>query len=101
MFQYLPLPTMEENLDSARNMSPCIVMKDDGICCQQVSSLCPECWMKMITLVQHSRESDDTCWQQTPSFFITIQGLILLMLSRISFATGDLRYWSIRHTHPI
>ena len=23
-------------------------MKDDGICCQQVLSLSPECWMKMI-----------------------------------------------------
>ena len=35
--------------DNVGSMSPCIVMKDDGIRCQQVLSLSPECWTKMIT----------------------------------------------------
>jgi hypothetical protein len=52
-------------------------------------------WIKIeviscvIIFVQHSGESDDTCWQRTPSSFMTMQGLILLTLSRISFAAGD------------
>jgi hypothetical protein len=33
---------------------------------------------------------------QYPSSFLTMQGLILLTLSRISFAAGDGRYWNIR-----
>jgi hypothetical protein len=32
---------------------------------------------------------------QYASSFITMQGLILLTLSRISFGTGDGRYWNI------
>jgi hypothetical protein len=40
---------LHEILDSVSSMSPCIVMKDDGVHCQQVSSLFPECWTKMIT----------------------------------------------------
>jgi hypothetical protein len=35
-------------LDSVSSMSPCIVMKDDGVHCQQVSSLSSEYWTKMI-----------------------------------------------------
>jgi hypothetical protein len=38
----------KEILDIVSSMSPCIVMKDDGVRCQQVSSLSPECWTKMI-----------------------------------------------------
>jgi hypothetical protein len=38
---------------------------------------------------------------QYPSSFMTMQGLILLTLSRTSFAAGDGRYRDIRHTHPI
>jgi hypothetical protein len=49
MLQYLPLPAAKEILDSVSSMSPCIVMKDDRVRCQQVSSLSPECWTKMIT----------------------------------------------------
>jgi hypothetical protein len=36
-----------------------------------------------------------------PSSFITMQGLILLTLSRTTFASADRRYWNIRHTHQI
>ena len=49
MFQYLPSPAAKEIRDNVGSMSPCIVMKDDGIRCQQVLSLSPECWTKMIT----------------------------------------------------
>jgi hypothetical protein len=45
----LSSPAAKEILDSVSSMSPCIVMKDDGVRCQQVSSLSPECWTKMIT----------------------------------------------------
>jgi hypothetical protein len=38
MFQYLPLPAVKEILESISNMSLCIVMKDDGVCWQQVLS---------------------------------------------------------------
>jgi hypothetical protein len=55
----------------------------------------------VIIFVQQSGESDGTYWQRTPSSFMTIRGLILLTLSRISFAAGDGRYWDIRHTRPI
>jgi hypothetical protein len=36
-----------------------------------------------------------------PSSFMKMQGMILLTLSRISFAGGNGRYWNISHTHPI
>ena len=55
----------------------------------------------VIIFVQHSGESDSTCWQRVPSSFMTMLGLILPTLSRISFAAGDGRYWNNRHTHPI
>jgi hypothetical protein len=53
------------------------------------------------TFVQHSGESDDTCWQRTPSSFMTVRGVTLLTLWWISFAAGHGRYWNIHHTHPI
>jgi hypothetical protein len=34
-----------------------------------------------------------------PSSFMTMQGLILLMLSRFSFAAAVGRYWNICHIH--
>jgi hypothetical protein len=49
MFQYLPLPAVREILESISSMRPCTVMKDDRVHCHLVSSLSPECWMKMIT----------------------------------------------------
>jgi len=49
LFQYLPSPAAKEIRDNIGSMSPCIFMKDDGIHCQQVLSLSPECWTKMIT----------------------------------------------------
>ena len=49
MFQYLPSPAAKEIRDNVGSMSPCIVMKDDGIRCQEVLSFSPECWTKMIT----------------------------------------------------
>jgi hypothetical protein len=52
----------------------------------------------IIVFVRQSEVSNDTCWQRTPSPFMTIQGLILLTLSRSSFAAGNGRYWNIRRT---
>ena len=46
------------------------------------------------TFVQHSGENDDTWWYRTPSFFMTMQGVISLPL-----AMGD--SWNIHRTHPI
>jgi hypothetical protein len=48
MFQYLPSPATKEILDSVSSMSPCIVMKDDGVRCQQMSSLSPECCIRAV-----------------------------------------------------
>jgi hypothetical protein len=50
MFQYLPSPAAKKILDGISSMSPCIVMKDDGVHCQQALLLSPECWMKMIVI---------------------------------------------------
>jgi hypothetical protein len=47
LFRYLPSPAVKEICDNVGSMSPCIVMKDDGIRCQQVLSLSPECWTKI------------------------------------------------------
>ena len=38
---------------------------------------------------------------RTPSFFITLQGVTLLLLSQISCAAGNGRFWNIHHTHLI
>jgi hypothetical protein len=43
----------------------------------------------VIIFIQPSGESDNVCWQQTPSSFMTMQGPILLTLSKISFAAGN------------
>ncbi|PNF41942.1 hypothetical protein B7P43_G14638 [Cryptotermes secundus] len=48
MLQYLPSPAGKEILDSVSSMNPCSLMKEDGVHCQQVSSLSPEYWTKMI-----------------------------------------------------
>jgi hypothetical protein len=48
MFQYLPSPVAKEIRHSVSNVTPRIVMKDDGVRCQQVSSLSPECWTKVV-----------------------------------------------------
>ena len=48
-----------------------------------------------------SGENDDTWWYRTPSFFMTAQGVTPLLLSKISWAAGNGRFWNIHHTHPI
>jgi hypothetical protein len=96
MFQYLPSPAVKEVLDSISSMSPSSVLKDEGVHWQQVLSFSPECWMSVIIFIQHSGESNGTCCQWTPSSFMTMQRLILLMLSRTSFTTGiSARYESV------
>ena len=42
-----------------------------------------------ITFVQRSGENDDTLWYRTASFFMIIQGVTPLLLSRISFTSGN------------
>jgi hypothetical protein len=49
MFLYLLSPAAKEILDSVSSMSSCIAIKDDWVLCQQVLSLSPECWTKIIT----------------------------------------------------
>jgi hypothetical protein len=52
MFHYLPSPAAKEIPDIVSSLSPCIIMKDDEVRCQQVSSLSPECWTKMMILAK-------------------------------------------------
>jgi hypothetical protein len=42
----------KEILDNVSSMSPCIVVKDDGVRCQQVSALSPECSMKIFAKIK-------------------------------------------------
>ena len=53
------------------------------------------------TFVQRSGENDHTWWYRTPSFFMTMQGVTALLLSRTSCSTGNGRFWNIHHTHPM
>ena len=48
-----------------------------------------------------SGEHDDTWWCRTPSFFMTMQGVTPLLLSWISCAAGNGRFWNIHRTRPI
>ena len=50
MFQILPLSATQEDCDSSRGVAPCIVMKNDGVLCHQVSSFSPERWTKVVLL---------------------------------------------------
>jgi hypothetical protein len=56
MFQDLPSPAVKEILDSVSSMSSCIVMKDDGVHCQQVSLLSPKCWIKVVMVSTKMKE---------------------------------------------
>jgi hypothetical protein len=87
MFQYLSWPAAKEILDS---VSPRTVMKDDGVRCQQVSLLSPVCWDEDDYAGNCSSKQDLLSLRRS-----VVQRLILLTLSRISFATGDGRYWNI------
>ena len=51
--------------------------------------------------VKRSEENNDTWWYRTPSFFMTMQGVTALLLSRTSCATGNGIFWNIHLTHPI
>ena len=48
MFQNLPLPAAQEVRDSSSGVTPCIVMKDDGVVYLQVLSFSPERWTKVV-----------------------------------------------------
>ena len=54
-----------------------------------------------ITFVQRSGENGDTRWNRTPSFFMTMQGVTPLLLSRTSWAAENGRFCNIHRTHPI
>ena len=47
-----------------------------------------------------SRLNDDAWWYRTPSFYMTIQGVTPLQLSRTSCAADLGRFWNIHLTHP-
>jgi hypothetical protein len=51
-------------------------------------------------ILEHPPYSPDASMADVPVSIMTMQGLILLTLSRTS-AAGDGRYWNIHHTHPI
>ena len=58
------------------------------------------------TFLQHHlhpalRRNDNIWLYRTPSFFMTMQGVTPLLLSQISCAAGNGRFWNIHHTHPI
>ncbi|KAJ4434829.1 hypothetical protein ANN_23400, partial [Periplaneta americana] len=44
----LPLPATQEVLDSSSGVTPCIIMKNDGVLYPQVSSFSPEGWTKVV-----------------------------------------------------
>ena len=46
MFQNLPLPAAQETHDSS-GVTPCIVMKNDGVVYHKMSSFSPERWTKL------------------------------------------------------
>ena len=48
MFQNLPLPAAQEIRESSSTVTPCIVMKNDGVLYHQVSSFSPERWTKVV-----------------------------------------------------
>ena len=54
MFQNLPLPSAQEVRDSSSDVTPCIVMKNDGVLYHQMSSFSPEytfiCNMQLMEL---------------------------------------------------
>ena len=47
MFQNLALPAAQEVRDSS-SVTPCIVMKNDGVLYHQVLAFSPERWMKVL-----------------------------------------------------
>ena len=58
------------------------------------------------TFLQHHhrpalRKNEDTWWYKTPSFYLKMQGVTPLVLSRTSCAAGKRRFWNIPRTHPI
>ena len=65
MFQILPLPMAQEVRDSSSGVTPCIVMKNDGVLYHQVLSFSPESmWLQSLcqserttarNLMQHKR----------------------------------------------
>ena len=54
-----------------------------------------------IAIVQRSGEDDDTWWYRTLSFFMAMQDVTPLLLSRTFCAAGNGRFWNIHLTRPI
>ena len=48
MFQNFPLPVIHEICESSSDVTPCIVMKNDGVLYQLVQSFSPEHCMKVV-----------------------------------------------------
>ena len=59
------------------------------------------CSFLQTTFVQRSGKNDDTWWYGISSFFMTMQGVTPLLLSRISCAIGNGGFWSIIRTPQI
>ena len=53
------------------------------------------------TFVQCSGENDVTWWYRTLSFFMTMQGVAPLLLSRKSCDACNGRFWNIHHSNPM
>jgi hypothetical protein len=77
------------------NTVPCCTSMADGKCCLLLQ------FLGTPPSSSTQEKATDTCWQRTPSSFMTMRGVTLLTRWRISFAAGDGRYWNIRHTHPM
>ena len=48
MFQNIPLPAAQEVRHSSSGVTPCIIMRNDGVLYHQVSSFSPERWTKVV-----------------------------------------------------
>ena len=71
------------------NTASCCTSKVDGKRCLLTARSCST------NFVQRSGENDDTWWYRTPSFIMTMQGFIPLLLSWTSCAGGNERFWNI------
>ena len=59
------------------------------------------CTFLVYHLCPWSGENDDTWWYRIPSFFMTMQGVTPLLLSRTSCAIDNRKFWNIYSTHLI
>ena len=80
--------------DSASVLRPCL----------QNELNVPGSYLKWHDVIVHKnvfRDCVEHLVVQHPSFFLTMQGVVPLLLSRTSCADGNGRYWNIQRSHPI